>query len=525
MTWLHTWCGLLLSLVLYLVFITGTVGYFNHEIDAWMEPERPATRASIDAAFALQKGFDYLAAEAPGSTRWFVSMPQGRGHTSLTAFANLPEPLESGDTFLREQLDPATGSAVRTRDTGGGQALYRLHYRLHYMPFTAGIYIVGVATLFMLLALVTGIVVHKKIFADFFTLRLRKGQRSWLDAHNLSSVLALPFMLMITYSGLVFYHFEYLPGIMAVSMGGDKDARQEMFDHLRPGVERSGPSGIPAPLASLDGPITAAQQRWGPGAIRYVEIRNPGQSNAVVTIGRRTEGMARHSDTLKFDAVTGEAREAPPAPPADEVLASTLLALHEGRFAAYPLRWLYFFSGLLGAAMVATGLLLWARKRRSRLKAGQAVPRSLLFIERTNIAIIVGLPLGVVAYFYANRLLPVGMDMRAAWEMHVLFLTWAASFVHSGARATLRAWREQVALLAALLLALPVVNALTSPVHLVQTLPAGDWIRAGFDLFCIGAGVAIGAVLRWMPQPVAVPSTPEATASDSSALRLQQARL
>ena len=59
-----------------------------------------------------------------------------------------------------------------------------MHYALHYMPYEVAIYIVGVATLFMLLALVTGIVVHKKIFVDFFTLRLGNGQRSWLDSHN-----------------------------------------------------------------------------------------------------------------------------------------------------------------------------------------------------------------------------------------------------------------------------------------------------------------------------------------------------
>ena len=49
--------------------------------------------------------------------------------------------------------------------------------------------------------------------------------------------------------------------------------------------------------------------------------------------------------------------------------------LHTARFANAPLRWLFFLSGLMGCAMVATGLLLWAVKERPQhlkvLKRGE----------------------------------------------------------------------------------------------------------------------------------------------------------
>ena len=54
-----------------------------------------------------------------------------------------------------------------------------------------------------------------------------------------------------------------------------------------------------------------------------------------------------------------------------------------------------------------------------------------------------GLPLGVAAYFWANRLLPIALEARAEWEMHILFLAWALSFVHAGARELKRAWSER----------------------------------------------------------------------------------
>ena len=505
MAWLHTWSGLVLSLILYFVFITGTFGYFNSEIDHWMQPEAPGDTGGAEDDVLLRLGLDYLRREAPDATRHFVALPGERDSKLVYAFANLQTPAEDGSKFLRTYLDPGTGQPARLRDTGGGDALYRMHYALHYMPYEVAIYIVGMATLFMLLAIVTGIVVHKKIFVDFFTLRLGKGQRSWLDSHNISSVLALPFMLMITYSGLVFYTFDYSPGVALLSMGSDEAARNEMMAaHLRPGFERSEPSGVAAPMIDIGTVLAVARVRWPDNDIRFVNVEHPGDRTAQLTIGKTMDSLTRRGSNLRFDAVTGELLDALPPMPADVVFADVMLAMHEGRFANYGLRWLYFLSGLLGAAMVATGLLLWAKKRRTRLQQKTAAPRSLIFVERSNLGIIVGLPLGIAAYFWVNRLLPAGLENRAEWEMHSLFIVWALSFAHAGARELKRAWREQVGLLAALFLLLPLLNAITSEAHLGVSLRQGDWVRASFDGFAFAFGAALCLVWRRLT-PARVP--------------------
>ena len=57
-----------------------------------------------------------------------------------------------------------------------------------------------------------GVVVHRRLFKDFFTFRPRaKGPRSALDLHNLSGVLALPFHALIAFSGLVIFAEMYFP--------------------------------------------------------------------------------------------------------------------------------------------------------------------------------------------------------------------------------------------------------------------------------------------------------------------------
>ena len=504
MAWLHAWAGLVLSLILYFVFITGSFGYFNAEVDHWMKPEQPHYTKARDPSKMVRLGLDYLQREAPEASAYYVTLPAGRENNVVGVYASLTSPGPDGKTYLREQLDPETAMPLAAvRETGGGRALYVMHYRLHYLPYDVAIYIVGIATLFMLLALITGIVVHKKIFVDFFTLRIRKGQRSWLDAHNMSSVFALPFLLMITYSGLVFYTFEYFPGVMGLTMGFEEQAVEELEEHLRPGGGRPEPSGTEASMIDADVPLATAMALWPGAEVRNLYVFNPGDSNAMIAVRRVADSVSRTGNTLRFNGVTGELIEVPTSLPADLAFSDGIISLHEGHFANVFLRWLYFLSGLVGAAMVATGLLLWTKKRRTRLGKKREAGLSLVFVERSNLGIIVGLPLGIGAYFWANRLLPVGMEDRADWEMHCLFLFWAASFLHAGVRHPMSAWREQVGLLAVMFLLLPVLNALTTDTHLVASLSAGNWVRAGFDLTALVSGLALCLVWRLLPEPVA----------------------
>src|SRR3546814_15787121 len=91
------------------------------------------------------------------------------------------------------------------------------------MPRTVARWIVAFCTMFMLVAIISGIVTHKRIFKDFFTFRPRKGQRSWMDAHNVVAVLALPYHLMITYTGLVALMFIVMPSpVQLAYQGNDK---------------------------------------------------------------------------------------------------------------------------------------------------------------------------------------------------------------------------------------------------------------------------------------------------------------
>jgi len=527
MTPVHTWSGLMLGWVLYLVFVTGTAGYFDTEIDRWMQPERPVAPRVDDTATAFSHAVDHLRAHAGNADSWFIRVPRDRTYSPWLSMS-----WRGGeDGGGRAELDPNTGEpAPEPRATGGGVTLYRMHYVLHYMPERAGEWIVGVAAMFMLVALVTGVIIHRRIFRDFFTFRPGKRQRSWLDAHNALSVLTLPYQFMITYSGLVILASVYMPLVVAAYYGTDDDGVPDlsaMYQEMDPAVPREvESSGEPAPLVDMTRLVERIDALWGRDDLHYLQIYQPGDANAVILAGDDIGASPLWSTRrLVFDGTTGELLERQGRIVAPAVAVGDVLkGLHEANFAGPVLRWLFFLSGLAGTAMVATGLVLWTVKRRQRREKGRPAPdRGLRLVERLNVATIFGLPIAIAAYFWANRLLPVDWPARADWEVHVMFLTWLALFGHAALRPLGRAWREQAVLGAAAFGLLPLVNALTTERHLGHSIPAGDWVFAGFDLTMLAFGGAFAAA-AWLLRRKAVEQAPARTRAAARAAEAGGAR-
>ena len=67
---------------------------------------------------------------------------------------------------MRVKLDPQTGQAVTARETRGGDFFYRFHFELE-IGFPWGRWLASIAGMFMLVAIISGVITHKKIFADF----------------------------------------------------------------------------------------------------------------------------------------------------------------------------------------------------------------------------------------------------------------------------------------------------------------------------------------------------------------------
>ncbi|MET1115172.1 MAG: PepSY-associated TM helix domain-containing protein [Comamonas sp.] len=514
---LHTWTGLLLGWFLYAMFLTGTVSYFKDELSQWARPEIARQFELPDPAAAAQRVADTLAQMAPGSLQWGMRMPDARSNTVYSFWRTAPmQPGRRG--FAEGNFDPVTGAAAAARATQGGDFFFRFHFQFHYLPAVWGRWLAGLAAMFMLVAIVSGVITHKKIFVDFFTFRGGKGQRSWLDAHNALSVFGLPFHLMITYTGLVTLMALYMPWGQQAAIQSAAEKRQ-LTNELSVFIPPGKPSGQSAALAPVDAMVRQAQAVWGQHNIGSVTINQPGDAAARVAVARGSaERVSMSPQYLLFEGSTGRLLETHDrVGPAAETR-GVLYALHLGRFSDLSLRWLYFVVSLAGTAMVGTGLVMWTVKRRAKLADPERPYFGFWLVERLNIAAIAGLSIAMAGFLWANRLLPAQLPQRADGEIHAFFAVWALALLHALVRPARRAWVEQLWLATAVLALLPVLNAFTTTRPLWRSLAEGDWVFAGMDLaLWTFAALHAALALRTLRQRARAPAGPRARAAQLQA--------
>lgn len=494
MAWLHTWAGLVFGWLLFAIFLTGTLSYFKDEISHWAHPEIAAY--PLDNAASLTRAQAYLQANAAQASVWYISVPDAR-----RADISLMFPDASG-LFREISLDARTGQAVTVRDSMGGEFFYRFHYQLQ-LPYPWGSWLASLCALVMLVTLISGIITHKKLFKEFFTFRPRKGQRSWLDGHNAVGVLVLPFHLLITYSSLVIFMAMLLPANILAQYGSQPAA---VYAELMPTRNVPAAAGQPAALAPLAMMYAQFRQQTPGSHLGLVEVDHPGDAHASVIFARHDADRIVHQigQGLVFDGVSGALRFDSQATSVPLLLAGGLYGLHMAHFADTGLRWLYFLAGTGGTAMIGTGLVMWLGKRQLKHAKSARQPLHLRLVAMLNVMSMAGLMLGVMGFFWANRLLPADLAGRSDLEVRVFFWLWALSALHAALRPARQAWLEQLGLGALLCMGLPLLNGLTTTHGLNHSLPEGDWAMAGVDLTALGWGLLLAWVTRkvWRQGPV-----------------------
>ncbi|WP_421710212.1 PepSY-associated TM helix domain-containing protein [Algihabitans sp.] len=487
MNWLHTWAGVVLGALLFAIFWMGTLSVFDREIDRWMMPD---TRLALPAAPA---SFDAVAARAgeivpAGADWWFLLSPSEREPLFRLGY------LDAEGAFLTRQLDPASGAVLPDPGTLAGTGfIFPFHYSLHLSWNQLGYWLVGLAGMAMLVLLVSGVVIHRKIFADFFTFRPdKKLPRSSLDLHNLTGVLGLPFHFAITLSGLIIFFTIYFPTVMDTVYDDD---RETFFAESFGGYQRTAAGRPAGGSASLDAMAAQASALWEGGVPSFLRVWHPGDAAAYVEVRRSfARQVTMNVDTLYFDAADGAVLHSHTAKPV-MTLQRFLSGLHFIQFEHWVLRWLYFLLGLSGCVMIATGYLFWLESRRKR-HAGQGLA-GVRVVEGLTVGAVTGILIATLAFFVANRLLPPGASFagyeRAGLEIWAFYLIWLATFAHAWMRPG-RAWREQCWAVAGLALLAVTLNAATTGDHLLRTLAVPHlWPVAGMDLLLL-VSAAIAAL-------------------------------
>jgi uncharacterized iron-regulated membrane protein len=536
MDWLHTWFGLVLGWVAFALFLTGTIAVFWFEIQHWAQPELHGAKM-LSPEDTVQYSVDYLDRVAPDSRRWAVTLPDFERHPLLVL-----NWLDENDAQQFVRLVPDGSGREVTTVTNGGRFFVDFHWTfnrevpdLQGRTFQWTYMLSGAVGLAFLICTITGLVVHKKIFRNFFTFRRRAKsvQTRWLDAHNVLGVISWPFQFTIVLTGLAFYCYLYIPSGMqmaarypepprAAVVGGGGPAMlwgrfaSDAVGRVPGNLVEPGNPARNVPVAEL---FARAQAEMG--TVTSFTINNPHRDNATVRFGAtraRTDAITFTSDNMTFDGATGQViSPAGNTINAVQKVTNVLGGIHFAFFGGTAMRILYFLCGAAGTIMIGCGLVMFTAKRRAKARSAAAA-RFHRVVDRMNVAAIGGAMFACASYLWALRLLPqslsdptggfsggvyasiraVPLDQatRSDLELYTFWLAWGVAALHASFRAPRNAWAEQFAAVAALCIGLPVIGYLVPNCDLGSMILAGDWKMVAVDLSGLGIGLML-ACAAW----------------------------
>jgi uncharacterized iron-regulated membrane protein len=366
----HGWAGAVLGLLLYAVIVTGTAAVFANEIKSWsgglLGTSEPFGRP-------LNALIDRLAAETPEELREDVSLRRTPGG-NLFAFFHVHEKVggvvrERGILYM---IAPDGRIMSRTEGyaddiaasdpfTALGRFYVDLHVRLH-VPKPWGLILTGILGLAMLVAAVSGILMHRHLFTDIFTLRGRNRMVGLRDLHSVAGTWTLPHAFVLAFTGayLSFAIAVGLPMLAKIAFQGDVRLMVTTLNGL-PVVDAR-----PAATANLDDVFADARNRAG-APLLLAAVENRGRADARITIFPAPRQGELSANRLIYDGATGALIRERPVIGMQPSTGASLLALvgplHFGNFGGWWSRAVWFALGAASAYVTWSGLTLWVRRR------------------------------------------------------------------------------------------------------------------------------------------------------------------
>lgn len=382
---LHRWAGLFLALFLFVSGVTGAIISWDHELDAWLNPQLfdapAAAGATPRSALALADG---LEAADPRLRVAYLPLTVEPGHALGVSVVPRIDP-DTGRPhalgFNQVTLDPVSGAVRGSREWGQVSLarenlmpfLYKLHYTLH-LPDVGrvelGTWFMGIVAIVWALDSLAALAISfpsRKAWRKSLSFRLRQGgSKLVFDLHRSGGVWVWGLLLMVAVTSvsmnlgrevvrpLVAFFSPLTPDIFALRQPVPPAAFQE------PRITRGQALEI--------GRLQARQRGWTlpAGALFYsaayglygVNFFEPGDDTPS-GLGRPWIYLDSQSGQVIGDRVPGRGS-------AGDLFLQAQLPLHTGRIIGLPGRILMSALGLVTAMLSVTGVLLWIRKRRAR---------------------------------------------------------------------------------------------------------------------------------------------------------------
>jgi uncharacterized iron-regulated membrane protein len=440
---LHSWAGVVSSLVLYVMFVTGGIALFREPLQVWEDPaaQDQGGRPSLEDIVARVR----QSAGGVPDELW-LELPRG-GRATRLAFSQ-------GGSWKAAWLGGRDGQVVLARERLS-TFLYDLHFLWHDLTGQGPYVLAGLLAAAMLLALATGVLVHlKDLWRQLHQFRPHQGRRYlWWDLHKVTGIMGLPFQLMYAYTGAL---IVLGPLVLKVFVGPVFDGDEARARRFASGVLLEHTEDITAAPAaktavvSLDVLLSRATELVPGFAPEQVHLLHHGRPEATVTFSA-LQGLAPQTTTeVRLRECDGVRLPTAPATGPVASMRRWILGLHLARFGGVPLRFLFFGLALAAALTLLSGNWIWLERHPSG--KGHAL------LRRLTVGLGAGLWVGLGALFLTSRLLSLGWGPRGTVEELTFTLCLlACTMAALASRAPGTLWSRYLAVAAGLFFLVPFI--------------------------------------------------------------------
>lgn len=357
----HKWTGLVCTVFLLMLCVTGLPLIFHDEIDrlgvGTVHFGMPGVGSSSDAPGLVP--LDQMMAKAlaarPGEVPLFMAFDNDQPSMTITTG---PRPNSPGSEMTIQVFDRSTGRLLGKEEGRGVMAfLLKLHTDM-FLGLPGMLFLGAMGALFTA-ALVSGVVLYAPFMRKlpFGTLRTSRSTRlKWLDYHNLLGVVALAWMTVVSVTGIINTLEKPINKLWQ---------RNELTSMTR---EYAGKAAVP-PLryVSLDKALAEARKAIpgnNPQFIGFPGGNFSSKQHYAVFFQGDTPLTERLLTPALIDAETGAFTTARTMPWYNKSL-SLSRPLHFGDYGGVPLKILWAVLDLFTIVILVSGLYLWLGKRRA----------------------------------------------------------------------------------------------------------------------------------------------------------------
>ena len=400
---LHWLLGIVASVVLAVVGVTGAMLSFEHEILTALNPGVMTVEPAATGLLAPAELMDKVGANAPGRTITAVSVARDPTEAARVTLAPLPGGA-GGPRGETRYVNPYDGTLL---GEVSGQQFFRVTMQVHRWLASGdvGKQIVGASTIALIVLSLSGLYLRwprrPLDLLAWFRLDVTKRGRAFLwELHSVIGTWVLPFYLLASFTGL-YWSYDWYRGALFDLTGTPRPAQQGP----RPGAAPAPAPGAAPANGSAEAPRAQSPAANGPGrdgggrpaggarpapldiaSLWPVFLREAGDyTTATLRLpqgGARTltityqgadAAHARANNTLVLDA-SGAVREHRRYAdlPAGQKLMASIFVLHAGSFFGLPGLILMMLASLLMPLFAITGWMLYLDRRKKKRSARAA---------------------------------------------------------------------------------------------------------------------------------------------------------